>query len=125
MGTTSPSSVLLISALSLLHMHLAAAAHDLSQFMDDAGDYQLFGSYDLEEKTISFAVNVSTTGWVGFGISPNGQMPGSDVVIGWVENYCTPWDPASWHKMAAMPDDCERTATVALPTAASTGFISG
>ena len=92
MGTTSPSSVLLISALSLLHMHLAAAAHDLSQeyafsaVLDGAGDYQLFWSYDLEEKTISFAVNVSTTGWVGFGISPNGQMPGSDVVIGWVEN---------------------------------------
>ena len=27
--------------------------------------------------------------------------------------------------MAAMPDDCERTATVALQTAASGGFISG
>ena len=27
--------------------------------------------------------------------------------------------------MAALPDDCERTATVALPTAASPGFISG
>ena len=27
--------------------------------------------------------------------------------------------------MAAIPDDCERTATVALPTAASPGFISG
>ena len=40
-------------------------------------------------------------------------------------NYCTPRDPAPWHKMAAMPDDCERTATVALPTAASGGFISG
>ena len=40
-------------------------------------------------------------------------------------NYCRPRDTASWHKMATMPDDCERTATVALPTAASTGFISG
>ena len=28
-------------------------------------------------------------------------------------------------KMAAIPDYCERTATVALPTAASGGFISG
>ena len=28
-------------------------------------------------------------------------------------------------KMAAILDDCERTATVALPTAASGGFISG
>ena len=40
-------------------------------------------------------------------------------------NYCRPCDPASWEKMAAIPDDCERTATVALPTAASPGFISG
>ena len=31
-------------------------------------------------------------------------------------NYCIPRDPA---------DDCERTATAALPTAASPGFISG
>ena len=28
-------------------------------------------------------------------------------------------------KMAAITDDCERTATVALPTAASAAFISG
>ena len=28
-------------------------------------------------------------------------------------------------KMAAILDDCERTATVALPTAATSGFISG
>ena len=40
-------------------------------------------------------------------------------------NYYKPRDPASWRKMAAIPDDCERTATVALPTAASPGFISG
>ena len=40
-------------------------------------------------------------------------------------NYCIPRDPASWQKMAAIPDDCERTATVAQPTAASPGFISG
>ena len=40
-------------------------------------------------------------------------------------NYCRPRDPASWPNMAATPDDCERTATVALPTAASPGFISG
>ncbi|XP_065897525.1 putative DBH-like monooxygenase protein 2 isoform X2 [Dysidea avara] len=32
------------------------------------------------------AVRVQTTGWIGLGFSPNGQMPGSDVVIGWVDN---------------------------------------
>ena len=45
--------------------------------------------------------------------------------IGKGRNYCIPHDPASWGKMAAIPDDCERTVTVALPTAASTSFISG
>ena len=29
-------------------------------------------------------------------------------------NYCRPRDPALGKKMAAIPDDCERTATVAL-----------
>ena len=33
--------------------------------------------------------------------------------------------PPHGKKMAATPDDCERTATVALPTAASPAFISG
>jgi hypothetical protein len=43
------------------------------------------GSYGPED-TISVAV-VSTAeeaqGWIGFGWSPNGEMKGSDVVIGW------------------------------------------
>jgi len=31
-----------------------------------------------------FAVNVSTKGWVGFGLSPKKGMVGSELVIGWV-----------------------------------------
>ena len=48
--------------------------------------YTLYWSINNDAKTIRFAVRVRTTGWVGFGISPNGQMPQSDVVIGWVDN---------------------------------------
>lgn len=48
--------------------------------------YTLYWSFDLQAESISFAVNVSTMGWVGLGISPNGGMPDSDVVIGWVKN---------------------------------------
>ena len=47
-------------------------------------DYQLYWSVDKEKETISFAVRVRTTGWVGLGISPTGDMVNSDVVIGWV-----------------------------------------
>ena len=47
------------------------------------------------------------------------------ITTGKGRNYCRPRDPASWPNVAATPDDCERTATVALPTAASGGSISG
>jgi hypothetical protein len=29
-------------------------------------------------------IHVKTNGWVGFGLSPNGGMDGSDVIIGWI-----------------------------------------
>ena len=47
--------------------------------------YDLYWNFSTVEETIHFAVKVKTTGWVGFGISPNGQMPGSDVIIAWVD----------------------------------------
>ena len=71
-------------------VQLATCGHNLeeeysfSAMLDDA--YTLHWNFDLEQQTITFAVNVSTTGWVGFGLSPNGQMPQSDVVIGWVDS---------------------------------------
>ncbi|CAH3168091.1 unnamed protein product [Porites evermanni] len=47
---------------------------------------RLFWTVDWESETVSFAVEADTTGWVGFGFSSSGQMPGSDVVIGWVKD---------------------------------------
>ena len=52
--------------------------------------YWLYWNFSSSTELISFAVKVQTTGWIGFGISPNGQMPGSDVVIGWVDQYSVP-----------------------------------
>ena len=51
---------------------------------ENGGLYELYWNFDNAKETISFAVRVNATGWVGFGLSPNGQMPNSDVVIGWV-----------------------------------------
>ena len=53
---------------------------------DPTYQYDLYWKIDLEKEIIQFAVNVSTTGWIGFGLSPNGQMPGSDVLIGWISD---------------------------------------
>ena len=55
-------------------------------FSDNSDIYELYWTFSVEEKSITFAVNVSTTGWVGFGLSPNGGMLNSDVVIAWVDD---------------------------------------
>ena len=79
-----------VVALSLFALTVSGT-HDLSQeyrfssTLDSDGQYKLYWNYNLNAQTIYFAVRVQTTGWVGFGISPNGGMVGSDVVIGWVE----------------------------------------
>ena len=73
-------------------LSVACCAHDLSSYPfkatlnteENGGLYELYWNFDNDAETISFAVRVQTTGWVGFGLSPNGQMPNSDVVIGWV-----------------------------------------
>ena len=73
-------------------LSVAWCAHDLSSYpfkitlnsAENGGLYELYWNFDNAKETISFAVRVQTTGWVGLGLSPNGQMPNSDVVIGWV-----------------------------------------
>ena len=83
---------LLLFSVVVLCTASVHGGHDLSkdyrfqQVLDGEDSYILHWSFDLEASTIAFAVNVSTTGWVGFGLSPNGQMPLSDVVIGWVDD---------------------------------------
>ena len=59
------------------------------------GYYTLHWNFTRETKMIYFAVNASTAGWVGYGLSPNGGMVGSDVVIGWVNK-----DGAAYFKVS-------------------------
>ena len=78
--------VLLLLTLTVL---FALSVQDLSStYQFNARlheDYILYWSFDNDAQNISFAVRVRTIGWIGFGLSPNGQMPQSDVVIGWVD----------------------------------------
>ncbi|KAJ7357611.1 DBH-like monooxygenase protein 1 [Desmophyllum pertusum] len=71
----------------------ASADHDLhSEYahhavLDPAEKMKLYWTVDWDAKTVSFAVEAETTGWVEFGFSNgSGQMIGSDVVIGWVKD---------------------------------------
>ncbi len=76
--------------LALLLPAVLAAHIDLSTYPLTADLRPATGSYRLhwsvEGQSIRFAVNVSTTGWVGLGLSPTGGMRNSDIVIGWVND---------------------------------------
>eukprot|EP00058_Branchiostoma_floridae_P026472 XP_002611963.1 hypothetical protein BRAFLDRAFT_91848 [Branchiostoma floridae] len=56
----------------------------LLEVLDENGDFLLFWTYDGAQ--IELEARVRTRGWVGLGLSPNGGMPGSDIVIGWVKD---------------------------------------
>ena len=62
------------------------SSYPFSATLSESPLYQLYWSYDNAEESVSFLVRVETTGWVGLGLSPNGGMIGSDVVIGWVDD---------------------------------------
>eukprot|EP01084_Bolivina_argentea_P281326 481319_1 len=52
----------------------------------DANDlYKLYWT-DLDDNLIEFGMEVTGTGWIALGISPNGQMPQSDIMFAWVDD---------------------------------------
>ena len=83
----------IIAALVLFTalMELVASVQNLdhkypfSNYLDD-GTFKLHWDFDMQQQKIDFAVNVSTSDWIGFGISPDGKMGQSDVVMGWVNS---------------------------------------
>ena len=54
--------------------------------MDASENYHVKWDFDETREYIIFTVRVRTLGWVGFGLSNNGGMIGSDMVIGWVKD---------------------------------------
>ncbi|XP_023242134.1 DBH-like monooxygenase protein 2 homolog [Centruroides sculpturatus] len=71
-----------LAFLVLCIFTVSAQNFDRHSKLDD--NYEIWWSTD--EESITFQVEVATRGWVGFGISPNGGMEGSDVVIGWIND---------------------------------------
>lgn len=45
--------------------------------------YYMFWNYTSTDVLIE--LQVKTTGWIGFGLSPNGGMDGSDVIVAWLD----------------------------------------
>ncbi|GFO49022.1 DBH-like monooxygenase protein 1 [Plakobranchus ocellatus] len=73
------------SGLSSTNPNHGPAPSELFQFHDWlTEDYTLY--WNFNDTHITLEMVVKTNGWVGFGISPNGAMKSSDVIIGWVKD---------------------------------------
>ncbi len=55
-------------------------------WLDPYEKYSVKWNLNDSNETITFLCEVETKGWIGFGLSPNGGMKGSDVIIGWVDD---------------------------------------
>nr|XP_027205381.1 DBH-like monooxygenase protein 1 homolog [Dermatophagoides pteronyssinus] len=53
--------------------------------LDSNNKYHLKWLFNMKQELIVFNVCIQTHGWFGLGISHNGHMTGSDIVIGWVD----------------------------------------
>ena len=60
--------------------------HSLVVDDDEPQQFHLYWKLIDNDEYIQFEVHCNTTGWAGFGLSPNGDMTGADIAIGWVED---------------------------------------
>ncbi len=55
-------------------------------WLDPYKKFSLKWNIDDKEEFITGLLEVKTRGWIGFGLSPNGGMKGSDIMIAWVDD---------------------------------------
>ncbi|XP_065846011.1 DBH-like monooxygenase protein 1 [Oscarella lobularis] len=75
--------------------------------LDENENYWLFWSVDNEAGEISFGVQVNTPGWIGFGLSPDGRMPNSDIMTGWVNSKGKGFIQDRYSSGKFLPSDAE------------------
>ena len=77
----------ILSNLIVLVRPNLSTKYDHAAYLDATEKFKLYWSVKDVDKAIHFAVEVNTTGWVGFGISKGlaGNMKGADMCVGWVD----------------------------------------
>lgn len=79
----------LIACCSTLLLPVSSEEWTHSTVLDGNGKYHLSWQPPEDKRAdseIVFQVEVQAKGFVGFGLSPNGGMAGSDIVTGWIKN---------------------------------------
>jgi len=84
MAPTVPSTGVAL----LLFLVSCSRGQDLASYEKSkvlvSGQYELYWTYKPDSSALEMAVRVKTLGWFGLGVSADGQMSNSDLVIGWV-----------------------------------------
>lgn len=78
--------IILFSVILYISDAFPAVSEDFSHslILKEPDVYKVFWKFNKDN--ITFEIQVKTKGWVGFGLSTNGGMSGSDIVMGWVKD---------------------------------------
>uniref|UniRef100_A0A3B5BBC6 Monooxygenase DBH like 1 n=1 Tax=Stegastes partitus TaxID=144197 RepID=A0A3B5BBC6_9TELE len=71
-----------VTASKILFLWAVDPTMPFMEYLDQDRLVCLKWGFDNLQGNITFQLVVNSTGWVGFGLSPNGGMKGSDIVIG-------------------------------------------
>lgn len=111
-----PTLFLLLSLLLTWLPGTEAQGSNLSlpftEHLDTDGMVTLRWGFSEVEQNITFQLSVNTTGWVGFGLSPNGDMRGADIVIGGVGPNGTYFTDRHGVEQSLPPVDQEQSYTL-------------
>jgi len=58
---------------------------EYSVYLQEDKQFKLYWSH-LDDDVINIGMEANTTGWIAIGLSPNGGMEHSDIMIGWVDD---------------------------------------
>lgn len=77
---------LMIWTIMFLSINLNGSSHvkaiNFDHSIDLNDDYRVL--WNIVGQEITFEIQVRTLGYIGFGFSQDGRLPGSDIAIGWV-----------------------------------------
>ncbi|CAL8141897.1 unnamed protein product [Orchesella dallaii] len=77
--------------LSCTSYYIDSHPYRHKQVLGPKATYVVQWAVNWKENRITFQVSAETKGWIGFGLSRNGRMDGSDVVIGGVSSSGQPY----------------------------------
>eukprot|EP01084_Bolivina_argentea_P149057 260473_1 len=72
------------------HMAIMDTDEKYTLYWTNLNSSECVEQFDFKADCVHIGLEVESFGWIGFGLSPNGQMPESDIIIGWIDDSGEP-----------------------------------